>query len=152
MWNVYRKTDGIAVQGRYFWLWDSDMDNAAFEAVLRGEVAQAPHDQCWAIAQLLEYAACSEIRRLLPHEGGQRRWPELWPRLRSKAHRERMAFVCGWLRERRNKQVWGLDHSRAWVGNEAVASSRRPCRSNTRARFLDKCLRTWALESSNLNL
>ena len=130
MWNVYRKTDGIAVQGRYFWLWDSDMDNAAFEAVLRGEAAQAPHDQCWAIARLLEYAACSEIRRLLPHEGGQRRWPELWPRLRSKAHRERMAFVCRWLRERRNKQcqwllIATLSAAQIVTGPSSPDSSRR---------------------------
>ena len=51
-----------------------ETDNAAFEAVLRGTQAQAPHDQCWAITRLLEYAPYSEIRRLLPDEVLLQRW------------------------------------------------------------------------------
>jgi hypothetical protein len=91
------------MQARYPWLWDVEMDNPTFEAVLRGRAAQPPHDQCWAITRLLEYAPYSEIRRLLPDEILLQRWPDVSRRLRSKARREGMAFVCQWLQERRTK-------------------------------------------------
>lgn len=92
-----------SMQARYPWLWDVEMDNTAFEAVLRGKEEKPPHDQCWAITRLLEYAPYSDIRRLLPDDILLQRWPEVALRLRSKARREGMAFVCQWLQERRNK-------------------------------------------------
>jgi hypothetical protein len=92
------------MQAHYPWLWDVDMDNGTFEAVLRGGDAPPPHDQRWAIAHLLEYAPYSEIRRLLPDETLLQRWPDVSPRVRSNTRREGMAFVCRWLKERKGKR------------------------------------------------
>jgi hypothetical protein len=97
--------DDGSMQARYPWLWDVDMDNRTFEALLRGGDAPPPHDQRWAIVRLLEYAPYSEIRRLLPDEILLQWWPDVSPRLRSKTRRDGMAFVCSWLKERRCKHA-----------------------------------------------
>jgi hypothetical protein len=89
------------MQNRYPWLWDVEMDEAAFAALLRDEQARLPYDQRWAVTRLLEYAPYSEIRRLLPEDVLTRVWPKVAPRLRSQTRRAGMEFVCQWLQKRR---------------------------------------------------
>jgi hypothetical protein len=83
---------------RYPWLWDVDMDNAAFEAVLRGQSTVSGLGADWAMLRLIEYAPYREIRRLLPLDSFLRRWPALMPRVRSDTRRDGMDFLARRLR------------------------------------------------------
>lgn len=86
------------MQDRYAWLWDVDMDAAAFEAILSGESGVPPHDRGWALLRLIEYAPYAEIRRLLPLEYFLDQWPVLAPRVRSRTRRQGMEFFYDWHR------------------------------------------------------
>ncbi|MDW8308979.1 MAG: hypothetical protein RMK20_06365 [Verrucomicrobiales bacterium] len=87
------------MERRYPWLWDTDLDNEMFEAILRGEHQDAQHDALWAMCRLIEYAPFGEIKRLLPRELFLREWPRLAPRIRSEARRRGMDFFYRWLQE-----------------------------------------------------
>ena len=82
---------------RYPWLWDVDLGNAEFEAVLRGQNRVAGLDADWAMLRLIEYAPYREIRRLLPSAEFLRRWPALMAKVRSTSRRDGMAFFASWL-------------------------------------------------------
>ena len=81
------------VQARYPWLWDVDLDAAAFEAILSGRGSVAPHDRGWALLRLIEYAPYAEICRLLPRDYFLAAWPTLAGRVRSRMRREGMEFL-----------------------------------------------------------
>ena len=82
---------------RYPWLWDVDLDNAAFEDVLRGRKTAAGLDTDWAMLRLIEYAPYREIRRLLPVGDFLRKWPELMAHVRSESRRRGMDFLAAWI-------------------------------------------------------
>ena len=86
------------MQERYAWLWDVDLDAAAFDGILSGRGGVAPHDCGWALLRLIEYAPYAEIRRLLPREYFLLAWPTLAGRVRSRARREGMEFLYQRLR------------------------------------------------------
>lgn len=86
---------------RYPWLWDVDMDNAAFVAVLRGDANRAGRDCDWAILRLIEYAPFRDIRRLLPLDLFLTRWPILMNRVRSATRRAGMDYYATWARQRK---------------------------------------------------
>jgi hypothetical protein len=85
------------MQPRYPWLWDSDLDNAGFEAALQG---RGERDERWAMARLIEYAPFTEIKRLLPRDLFLQDWPEIALRVRSKIRRAGMEFYYLWLQEK----------------------------------------------------
>jgi hypothetical protein len=87
------------VQARYPWLWDTNLDNDGFEALLRGRAQNGAHDDRWAMVRLIEYAPFSEIKRLLPRESFLSTWPELSSRVRSSSRREGMDFFYQWLKD-----------------------------------------------------
>jgi hypothetical protein len=76
------------VKHRYAWLWDADLDAAAFDAILSGREEIALEKRKWAIVHLIEYAPYSEIRRLLPRDFFIEHWPALASRVRSRTRRE----------------------------------------------------------------
>jgi hypothetical protein len=84
------------MEARFPWLWDVQMDSAEFEALLQGSMARPPHDSRWALLRLIEYAPYTDIRRLLPRDRFLKEWPELAPRVRSRARREGMDFLYHW--------------------------------------------------------
>ncbi len=86
------------------WLWDVDMDEAAFERCLRGKSSSPFFDADWALTRLLEYAPYREIRRLLPEDTFIQRWECLAPRIRSSGRREGAAFLRTWLIQQRSQQ------------------------------------------------
>ncbi|MBI4663476.1 MAG: hypothetical protein HY735_32140 [Verrucomicrobia bacterium] len=77
------------------------MDNATFEAILGGRVAEPPHDVRWALLRLIEYGPYTDIRRLLPRERFILEWPEVAPRVRSRTRREGMEFLYQWYRRQK---------------------------------------------------
>ena len=90
---------------RYAWLWDVDLDNAGFLAILRGAAVLPGMDQDWAMLRLIEYAPCREIRRLLPADAFLTRWPALRNRIRSNSRREGMEYFTQWTQGRRAVRV-----------------------------------------------
>jgi hypothetical protein len=82
------------------WLWDTEMDNATFESVLRGGEATPPHDGQWAMVRLIEYAPYADIQRLLPRTRFLQEWPSLSARVRSRTRREGMDFLYHWWHEK----------------------------------------------------
>jgi hypothetical protein len=87
------------MEARFPWLWDSEMDSAEFEAVLRGARGQPPQDSRWALLRLIEYAPYAEIQRLLPRERFLQEWPALATKIRSRTRREGMDFLYQWLQQ-----------------------------------------------------
>ena len=67
---------------RLSYVWDYDIDEAQFCAVLGGELVIGRLDRDWAAIRLLEYAPYPEIVRLL----GFQRLVEGWPRWREHIH------------------------------------------------------------------
>ena len=86
------------MQERVAWLWDVDMDAAAFETLLSGQCKESIRDRHWALLRLIEYAPYSEIRRLLPLDYFLAEWPGLAPRVRSRTRRQGMTFFYEWHR------------------------------------------------------
>lgn len=89
-------TAEIVTEERYPWLWDVEMDNATFMAVLRGETSSAGHDCDWALLRLIEYAPFRDILRLLPLDLFLTRWPMLMGRVRSVTRRAGMDYYVEW--------------------------------------------------------
>lgn len=84
-------------ESRYPWLWDVDMDNTEFDAILAGRRARGGLDQRWALVRLIEYAPYGDIKRLLPRSDFLRLWPAVSARVRSPSRRRGMDFVASWL-------------------------------------------------------
>jgi hypothetical protein len=92
-----RSRDGMPEGGvRYPWLWDVEMDNPEFDAILAGRGARPGFDQRWALVRLIDYAPYREIKRLLRRSDFQRLWPEVSFRVRSPSRRRGMEFVARW--------------------------------------------------------
>jgi hypothetical protein len=82
---------------RLFYIWDCDIDETQFQALLDGEQTMGRLDADWAAVRLLEYAPYPEI----VHRLGFRRLVEGWPRwrthIRSQGRRRGFDFLASWL-------------------------------------------------------
>jgi len=83
---------------RYPWLWDVDMDNGEFDAILPGRAERPGFDTRWALVRLIEYAPYREIKRLLPLSLFPRLWSDVATSIRSPSRRAGMDFVASWIR------------------------------------------------------
>lgn len=81
------------------YVWDYDIDEAQFRALLDGKQSIGRLDSDWAAIRLLDYASYPEIVRLI----GFRRIVEGWPRwrshVRSQNRRRSFDFLVPWLSE-----------------------------------------------------
>lgn len=79
------------------YLWDYDIDEAQFCALLEGKTTIGRLDSDWAAIRLLDYAPYPDIVHLL----GFRRLVEGWPRwrghVRSQNRRRSFDFLTVWL-------------------------------------------------------
>jgi hypothetical protein len=81
------------------YLWDYDLDETDFQALLSGQKTLGRLDRDWAAVRLLEYAPYSEIVRRL----GFAAIIEGWPRRRSEGRRRGFDFLVQWLPEHRSE-------------------------------------------------
>ena len=81
------------------YLWDYDLDERDFEALLKGETTFGRLDRDWAAVRLLEYAPYREIVRLLGFPAIVEGWPRWRDRLRSASRRRGFDFLVQWLPE-----------------------------------------------------
>lgn len=79
------------------YVWDYDLDEEEFRAILHGERVAGRLDADWAARRLLEYGSYEDIVRLL----GFRRLVENWPRwrehIRSQSRKRGFDFLVAWL-------------------------------------------------------
>jgi hypothetical protein len=79
------------------YLWDYNISESDFRAILAGELTIGRLGQDWAVLRLLEYAPYTEIIRLL----GYRRLIEGWPRwrdhIRDHGRKRGFDFLASWL-------------------------------------------------------
>lgn len=78
-------------------VWDYDIDEAEFKALLAGELTLGRIDQRWAAVRLLEYAAYEDIVRLLGFRRLVRGWPSWRGFVRSPRRRRGLDFLVEWL-------------------------------------------------------
>jgi hypothetical protein len=89
----------MAMKKRSAYVWDYDISEEDFQSMVAGDLTIGRLGQDWAVIRLLEYAAYSEIIRLL----GYRRLVEGWPRwresVRSDSRVRGFDFLINWLPE-----------------------------------------------------
>ena len=86
---------------RLSFVWDYDLDESEFKALLEGRKTRSRLDRNWAAVRLLEYASYPEIRRLLSFRDLVEGWPRWRGRIRSQTRRRGLDFLVEWLpRER----------------------------------------------------
>jgi hypothetical protein len=81
------------------YLWDYDLDEADFKALLSGSKTLGRLDRDWAAVRLLEYAPYSEIVRRLGFAAILEGWPRWRNRVRSEGRRRGFDFLAQWLPE-----------------------------------------------------
>ena len=86
---------------RLSFVWDYDLDEGDFKALLEGRKTVSRLDRNWAAVRLLEYASYPEIRRLLSLRDLVEGWPRWRGRIRSQTRSRGLDFLVEWLpRER----------------------------------------------------
>ncbi len=79
------------------WVWDYDMDEAQFRALLDGELTIGRLDSDWAAVRLLEYAPYADIIRLLGFKRAVEGWPRWREHIRSVSRQRGFDFLAEWL-------------------------------------------------------
>lgn len=81
------------------YLWDYDLDESDFQALLEGRVAFGRLDRDWAAVRLIEYAPYREIVQRLGFPALVEGWPRWRGRVRSETRRSGLDFAVQWLPE-----------------------------------------------------
>ncbi len=80
-------------------VWDYDMNEAQFQAILRGEMQRGRLDRDWAAVRLLEYAPYQEIIQFLGYRELIEGWSRWRTRIRSVSRKRGLDFLAAWLPE-----------------------------------------------------
>ena len=78
-------------------VWDYDIDEDQFRALLEGRETMGRLDRDWAATRLLEHASWKEIRRLMSLGDLVRGWSGWRERIRSSSRRRGFDFLVEWL-------------------------------------------------------
>jgi hypothetical protein len=79
------------------YVWDYDLSEPDFLALLHGQKTLGRLDGDWAAVRLLEYAPYAEIVRLMGFQRLVDGWPRWRDRVRSPARRRSFDFLTEWL-------------------------------------------------------
>lgn len=79
------------------YVWDYDVDQDTFQAILEGKSTFGRLNQEWAVVRLLEYAAYKEIVSRLGFPGIVQWWPSVRNRIRSETRKRGFDFLLKWL-------------------------------------------------------
>jgi hypothetical protein len=79
------------------YVWDYDIDEAAFREMLAGRLTIGRLDRDWAAVRLLEYAPYREIIRMLGFRALVQGWPRWRRRIRAEDRRRGFDFLTEWL-------------------------------------------------------
>ncbi len=81
------------------YLWDYDLSESQFKAILDGDMDWGRLDSDWAATRLLEYASYPDITRLLGFKRLVAGWPQWRDQIRSESRRRGFDFLVAWLTE-----------------------------------------------------
>ncbi len=79
------------------YVWDYDVTEDQFEAMLAGTLALGKLDRAWAAARLIDSASYAEVVRRIGFRELVRCWPEWRGRVRSSSARRGLDFLAEWL-------------------------------------------------------
>ena len=79
------------------YVWDYDIDESRFRAILAGEVTLGRLDRDWAAVRLLEYAPYPDIVCWLGYRALVDGWPQWRRRIRSQSRKRGFDFLVSWL-------------------------------------------------------
>ena len=88
------------VGARLPYVWDYDLNEAQFRALLIGDIPHGRLDRDWAVVRLLEYAPYQEMIRLLGFPAFVKGWSHWRSRIRSRTRLRGLDFLAHWLNER----------------------------------------------------
>jgi hypothetical protein len=83
------------MRARY--VWDYDISEEQFDALLAGEAKVGRLDRTWAVARLIDCAPYDEVVRRIGFPALVRHWPEWRARVRSASARRGLDFLAEWL-------------------------------------------------------
>ncbi|RLT36823.1 MAG: hypothetical protein DWI57_14325 [Chloroflexi bacterium] len=107
-WKDGNKMDGEETPqaGKRLWyVWDYDIDEETFQAMLDGKVTRGRLGRDWAAVRLLNYAPYPEIVRRLGLSALLRDWSRWRDKLRMKERRRGIDFVVEWLPKHHSEWV-----------------------------------------------
>jgi hypothetical protein len=84
-------------QERLPYLWDYEISEAQFTAMLEGQLELGRLDRRWAAVRLLEYAPYFEIIRLLGYKTLVEDWAQWRSQIRSESRKRGFDFLVKWL-------------------------------------------------------
>jgi len=87
--------------GRLTFVWDYDIDEATFRAILAGGAPLGRLDRDWAAIRLLDYASYEQIREFLSLRALVRDWPLWRAGVRSVTRRRGLDFLVEWVTRHR---------------------------------------------------
>ncbi|MDO8970356.1 MAG: hypothetical protein Q7U74_06685 [Saprospiraceae bacterium] len=93
MYNNLRRKASM----RLAYVWDYDIDEDQFCALLDGKQSLGRLDRDWAAIRLLDYAPYPEIIRLLGFKQLVQGWPRWREHIRSQKRRRGFDFLTAWL-------------------------------------------------------
>lgn len=79
------------------YVWDYDLNENQFQALLNGEISIGRLDADWAAVRLLEYASYPDIVRLLGFSRLVQGWPKWRAHIRSRSRLRGFDFLVSWL-------------------------------------------------------
>lgn len=82
------------------YVWDYDIDEQQFAAILAGRLTIGRLDEDWAARRLLEYAPYGEIIRQIGFVRLVENWPRWRASVRSESRRRGFDFLTRWLPEK----------------------------------------------------
>ena len=83
--------------GRAKYVWDYDLSQAEFDALLAGRLRRGTLDRDWAAVRLIEWASYEEMIRRIGYAALVREWPHWRERVRSAQQRRALDFVVEWI-------------------------------------------------------
>lgn len=98
--------ESLAQPGKRLWyVWDYDIDEETFQAMLDGKVTLGRLGRDWAAVRLLEYAPYQEIVCRLGFTTLAHDWSHWRSRLRSDGRRRGFDFLVDWLQAKHPELV-----------------------------------------------
>ena len=81
------------------YVWDYDITQEQFDALLDGRLTIGHLDRDWAAVRLIEWAPYRDMIQRFGYRGLVEGWPQWRGRLRSEPQRHSLDFVVAWLPE-----------------------------------------------------
>jgi hypothetical protein len=79
------------------YVWDYDLNQEEFDAMLDGKLKRGSLDRDWAAVRLIEWASYDEMIRKIGFAALVREWPRWRSRVRAESQRRGLDFVVKWI-------------------------------------------------------